>query len=285
MRFKKQFAITLIGFGIFNAIMGQSIRYSVALPYIGLGAYSTQQNNPLSFTANQAALAKIKQAGIGIYGERRFLLVAINSYTIATAMPTKMGNFGVQLNYSGFKNFNESKIGLAYARSLGKKVDVGIQFNYYGYRIPAYNTASTINFEAGAIIQFTEKLNGGFHVYNPVGGKLGSSEEKLASAYKFGLGYDASENFFISSEIIKEEDKPVNVIAGIQYHFAKQFFARAGFMTASSTAFAGAGIGWKNLRLDVAGSYHPQLGFSPGILLIANFGKINSATNHADLHE
>jgi hypothetical protein len=286
LRFIKQFAITLIGFGVSNAIVGQSIRYSVALPYIGLGAYSTQQNDPLSFTANQAALAKIKQAGVGVYGERRFLLAAINSYTVATAVPTKMGNFGVQLNYSGFKNFNESKIGLAYARSLGKKVDVGIQFNYYGYRIPAYNTASAINFEAGAIIHFTEKLNGGFHVYNPVGGKLGKSgEEKLASAYKFGLGYDASENFFISSEMIKEEDKPVNVIAGIQYHFAKQFFVRAGFMSESSTAFAGAGIGWKNLRLDVAGSYHPQLGFSPGILLIANFGKMNSATNNTNLQE
>ncbi len=237
MRFKKQFVITLIGFGVFNAIVAQSIRYSVALPYIGLGAYSTQQNDPLSFTANQAALANVKQAGIGVYGERRFLLAAINSYTAATAVPTKMGNFGVQLNYSGFKNFNESKIGLAYARSLGKKVDVGIQFNYYGYRIPAYASASTINFEAGAIIHFTEKLNGGFHVYNPVGGKLGSSEEKLASAYKFGLGYDASENFFISSEIIKEEDKPVNVIAGIQYHFAKQFFARAGFISAYFCSF------------------------------------------------
>ena len=286
MRFIKQFAITLIGFGVFNTIQAQSVRYSVALPYIGLGTYSTQQNDPLSFTANQAALAKVTQAGVGIYGERRFLLAAINSYTVATAVPTKMGNFGVQLNYSGFKNFNESKIGLAYARSLGKKVDVGIQFNYYGYRIPAYNTASTINFEAGAIIHFTDKLNGGVHVYNPVGRKLGKSgEEKLASAYKFGLGYDASQNFFISSEIIKEEDKPVNVIAGIQYHFAKQFFARAGFMSASSTAFAGAGIGWKNLRLDVAGSYHPQLGFSPGILLIANFGKINLANNNTNLHE
>jgi hypothetical protein len=285
LRFIKQFAVTLIGFGVFNAILAQSIRYSVAIPYIGLGAYSTLQNDPLSFTANQAALAKVTQAGVGVYSEGRFLLAAINSYSVATAVPTKMGNFGIQLNYSGFKNFNESKIGLAYARSLGKKVDVGIQFNYYGYRIPAYNTSSTINFEAGAIIHFTEKLNGGFHVYNPVGGKLGNSEEKLASAYNFGLGYDASENLFISSEVIKEENKPVNVIAGVQYHFAKQFFARAGFMSATSTAFAGAGIAWKNLRLDVAGSYHPQLGFSPGILLIANFGKMNSPSNNTNLQE
>jgi hypothetical protein len=268
-----KFATTLICLCLSNGIMAQSLRYSITLPYVGLSAYSTQQTDPLSFTANQAALAGVKQTGAGLYGERRFLLAATSSYTMATAVPTKMGNFGIQLNYAGFINFNENKIGLAYARSLGSKVDVGVQFNYYSYRIPAYGNASSINVEAGAIVHFTDKLNGGIHIYNPVGGKLSNTDnEKLASAYKIGLGYDASENFFISSEIIKEEDKPVNVIAGFQYHFAKQFFARAGFISESSTPFAGAGIGWKNMRLDVSGSYHPQLGFSPGILLIANFG-------------
>ncbi len=281
-----KFAVTLISLCVINSIMAQSVRYSIALPYVGLSAYSTQQTDPLSFTANQAALAGVKQAGAGLYGERRFLLAATNSYNAAVTMPTKMGNFGIQLNYAGFKNFNENKIGLAYARSLGDKVDVGIQFNYYSYRIPSYGSASSINFEAGAIIHFTDKLNGGIHVYNPLGGKLSNTDnEKLASAYKIGLGYDASENFFISSEIIKEEDKPVNVIAGFQYHFAKQFFARAGFISESSTPFAGAGIGWKNMRLDVSGSYHPQLGFSPGVLFVANFGNKNITTKNKNYQE
>jgi hypothetical protein len=127
------------------------------------------------------------------------------------------------------------------------------------------------------MIHLTGKLNAGVHVYNPVGGKLGTStslstkDEKLASAYKAGLGYDASDKFFISGEIIKEEDKAVNIIAGLQYQFAKQFFARAGFMSESGSAYAGAGVAWKNLRVDISTSYHPQLGLSPGILLIINF--------------
>jgi hypothetical protein len=36
--------------------------------------------------------------------------------------------------------------------------------------------------------------------------------------------------------------------------------------------FAGGGIGWANMRVDVAGSYHPQLGFSPALLLVAHLG-------------
>jgi hypothetical protein len=266
---------TLISLTLFftNQLTAQSLRYSIALPYTSLSAYSTNQNDAFSFTGNQAALANTKQASIGVYGERRFLLATTSSYAAAVAIPSRLGNFGLSLNYAGFKNFNENKIGLAYGRSVGKKVDIGVQFNYYGYRVPTYGNASAIFFEAGAIMHFTEKLNGGVHVYNPIGGKLNNSEgEKLASAYKLGFGYDASDNFFVSADIVKEEDKPVNVVAGVQYNFAKQFFGRAGFMSESTTAFAGLGLSWKNLRLDIAGSYHPQLGFSPGIMLLTNFG-------------
>ncbi len=260
----------------FNSINAQSLRYTVAQPYISLSAYSQQQNDVLSFTGNQGALAQTKNTGIGIFGERRFMLSETSSYSLGAALPTRLGNFGIQLNYAGFKNFNESKIGFAYARKLGKRVDLGVQFNYYGYRIPVYGNASVINFEIGALLHLTDKLNAGIHVYNPVGGKLGkSNDEKLASSYKVGIGYDASEHFFISSEIIKQEDKAINVIAGLQYHFAKQFFARAGFMSETTTAYAGAGIAWKNLRLDITSSYHPQLGFSPGILLLMNFKSRN----------
>jgi hypothetical protein len=264
---------TLICVSVVSNAIAQSLRYSIAMPYTSLAAYSTQQKDALSFTGNQAALAATKQAGVGVYGERRFLLASTSYYTLAAAVPTKMGNFGVQLNYSGFKNFNENKIGLAYARSLGAKVDIGVQFNYYGYRIPGYNAAATINFEAGAIFHFSDKLNGGIHVYNPVGGKLGKgNDEKLASAYKIGLGYDASENFFVSAEMVKEEDMPVNVVAGVQYQFAQQFFVRAGFLSASSSAFVGVGAGFNKFRIDIAASYHPQLGFSPGVLFVSNFG-------------
>lgn len=260
---------------IFNdTATAQSLRYSLSMPYISLGAYSTKQTDPFAFTNNQAALASIKQSGAGVFGERRFLLEENSLYGFAAAFKTRNGNFGISGNYGGFKNFNENKIGLAYARSLGTKVDLGVQFNYYSYQIPAYANASAINFEIGAIVHLTDQLNAGIHAYNPVGGKLTKTgDEKLASAYKLGFGYDASDHFYLSTEIIKEEDKDINVVGGIQYNFAQRFFARAGFVSETGSGFAGFGIGFKNLRLDVSGSYHPQLGFSPGLLLIMNFGQ------------
>ena len=173
---RKLLCVIILVVVLFNSpeiSFAQSLRYNVSMPYISLGAYSTKQTDPFAFTNNQAALAAIKQSGAGVFGERRFLLQETSQYGFAAAFKTKNGNFGLQGTYGGFKNFNENKIGLAYARSLGTKVDLGVQFNYYSYRIPAYTNASAVNFEIGAIVHLTDQLNAGIHAYNPVGGSLG----------------------------------------------------------------------------------------------------------------
>lgn len=259
---------------IFNPVFSQSLRKPIAASYIGLGAYSVNHVDVFSVTSNQAALARIKDPAAGIYGEKRFLLAETNMYSAIIAMPTKEGNFAFQADYFGFKNYNESQLGIAYARSVGKNLDLGVKFNYYSFRIPGFESPSTVNFEIGAIAHLTERLNAGIHFYNPVGGKLSKTEnDKLSSIYSFGLGYEASDNFLISVEMVKQEDLPVNVNVGMEYDFAKQFFARFGIASQNGSPFAGAGVCWDNIRLDISASYHPKLGVSPGLMLIMNLKK------------
>ena len=254
------------------ALHSQTLRRPVAAPYIGFGAYSFNHTDVFSFTSNQASLAQLHHAAAGVYAERRFMLSELNTYTAAIALPTRSGNFGLKAVYSGFSDYNETQIGLAYARSLGSKVDIGVQFNYNGIAIAGYGNASAISFEAGSIFHITDKLIAGFHINNPVGGKYGKDQqEKLPSVYTAGLGYDASEKFFFSAEIIKEEDQPVNVNAGLQYKFIPQLLARAGMSSATSSVWFGLGLSLKSFRLDVTSSYHPQLGITPGLLLLFNF--------------
>lgn len=262
---------------VINAILvfGQSVRKPIAAPYTGLGAYSLNHVDALSITSNPAALGQIKTPALGVYGERRFLLDATNMFSSILVLPTDKGNFAFQADYFGYKNYNESQLGLAYARSLGSTLDIGIKFNYYSFRIPTYQNSEAVNFEVGAIAHLTDKLHVGIHFYNPVGGKLSKTEnEKLGSIYKFGVGYEAGENFIISMEIVKQEDFPVNINAGVQYNFARQFFARMGISSENETPYAGAGLSWNNLRLDVSASYHPQLGLSPGLMLILQFKSV-----------
>jgi hypothetical protein len=218
-----------------------------------------------------ASLAEVKEAGFGVYGERRFLLAQTNFYSSVIALPTEEGNFALQADYFGFKNFNESQIGFAYARKMGERFELGMKVNYYSFRIPGYQNPSTVDFEIGGIIHITEKLNAGINLYNPVGGKLSKTEnEKLGSKYTFGIGYLASENFMIAVELEKQETFPVNVNAAVEYDFAKKFSARFGVATENESPFAAAGISWDQFRLNVSASFHPQLGLTPGLQLIMN---------------
>ena len=253
------------------SIYAQSLRQSLSFPYLQISAYSSKQNDVFSFTGNQAALAAIKEPAAGVYGERRFMLAETTGYAAALQFPSKMGNFGLQLNHAGYAAFNENFLGLAYGRSLSARLDVGVQFNYYGYTIPAYNKASTVYFEGGVIMHFSENFHGGFHINNPVGIKAAKGTEKPASRFSFGLGLDASPEFYVGLQLLKEENKPVNVNGGFIYQFKKQFFLRGGFTSDNESGFGGAGVSWKKLRLDVSASMHPQLGLSPGLLLIWSF--------------
>lgn len=261
----------------FSCINAQTVRRPVAALYTGLGAYSINHVDVFSPGNNQASLAQMKNVSAGAYGERRFMLDELSLYQLAIAVPTKSGNFGVKAGYFGFSEYNESQIGLAYGRKLGTKLDVGVQFNYNGVQVSGYGNASAVNFEIGTILHLTDKLNAGVHAYNPIGGRFGkNAEEQLASVYTIGLGYEASEKFFVSAEIEKEENQPVNVNAGMQYRFLTQLMARAGIATNTSNVYAGVGLSLKTFRIDVVASYHPQLGITPGLLLIYNSNKKNN---------
>jgi hypothetical protein len=264
------FLLNLICFTL--AVQSQTLRRPVAAPYTGLGAYSIQHTDVFSFTSNPASLAQLQHAAAGVYAERRFLLSELNHYQAVAGITTASGNFGLNMNYAGFSEYNETKLGLAYGRKLDTRLDIGAQFNYNSIRIAGYGNAAAVSFEVGSLLHLTEKLHAGIHINNPVGGKFGKEQpEKLPSVYTLGLGYEASDKFFVSTEIIKEEDQPVNVNAGFQYRIIPQLQVRAGISSATTSGWAGVGLSWKSFRLDITSGYHPQLGLTPGLLLLFNF--------------
>jgi len=257
-------------------VHAQTVRQPLSSLYPGIGAYSKNMADAFSMIVNPASLSNVKSSSAGVYAERRFLLSALNQYTVAGAFETSSGNFGIQADYFGYSNYNETQLGLGYARSLGTKVDVGVKFNYYNLRLASYGAASTFNFEAGVVMHLSDKLNAGLSAFNPVGGVLSKeTDEKIAAVYRGGFGYEASDRFFITAEIIKEENKNVGVNAAFQYALVKQLLIRGGINTLNSQPFIGAGLKFGQLRFDFAANYHPQLGVSPAVMLLFNFNKIN----------
>lgn len=242
--------------------------------YAGIGAYSIHHTDGFSFTANQASLARLINTSVAVSTEQRFLLTDIRHYSATIAVLTSSGNFGLQISHYGNPAYHESLFGLAYARSLGDNLDAGIQFNYTSIGISGYGSAGTIGFSIGSIMHISPQVHAGVQISNPLGMKFGADRsEKLPAVFRFGFGYEPSEEFFTGIEISKEENKPVDFNAGMQYKFLSQLFARAGISTATSSSWISIGILLKRYRLDVTAHYHPVSGFTPGLSFVFIFEK------------
>lgn len=193
----------------------------------------------------------------------------LSSYSIAVALPTSSGNFGLKADYFGEQLFHESSIGLVYGRNLGPRAAVGVGFNYISLNAEGYGSAAMVTFDAGAIFQLTDQLQTGIHIYNPVGMKFGKSgDEKLPGVYSVGLGYDVSPQLYIGTEIVKTEDQALSINGGIHYAFADKLIARGGISSATSDFYLGFGVLVKSFRIDVTASFHPYLGTTPGLLFL-----------------
>ncbi len=250
----------------------QPSRSPLSARYTSMGAYSKNVRDAFSGSINQASLAQVKYAAAGVYAERRFMLQELSNFSAAIALPSKLGGFGIAARYFGAQNFNTSQLGLGYGRKLHDKIDIGVQFNYNMIRLAGYGSAGVVNFEAGTLIHLTDKLHMGLHVYNPAGGKFDKmGTEKLASVYTAGFGYEVSPLLFISTDISKQEDQPVNINAGMQYVFADHFFTRLGIASSTGNYFLGLGVQWKSFRLDAVSNWQGQLGFTPALMLLFNF--------------
>jgi hypothetical protein len=253
----------------------QGITDAIGARYFALGAYSTHNVDVYATRSNAASLAQLERSAIAVYGERRFMLQDLNLYTGSLGITTGSGNFALQGSYFGFNLSNQTQLSLSYGRKVTSKVDIGASFHYNQIKQAGiYGSASAVTGSLGLLLHLSDKVTAGINAYNPIGASFGKDNaERIPAQYNFGLGYEASDKLFLSTEIVKTENRKLDVNAGLQYKFVKQFFVRAGIATLTSNYYVGLGFNLKDFRLDIATSYHPQLGLSPGLLLLYEFGK------------
>ncbi len=246
--------------------VAQTTHLPIQVNGFNTGSYSKNFGDAFSFTTNQALLSSQPGISAGMYAERKFSLSELGFYSFAVSIPLASGGIGVQADYFGFADYNESMSGIAYGKKLGKLIDMGVQFDYNTFHIAGYGNINAINFEVGTLIHPSEKITFGLHAYNPVGGRIGKNiNEKIASIYEFGFAYDVSEQVGINVRMTKIEDRPAFVNGCLQYAFAKQFFTAIGIETLSASPYGALGLHWKKFRADILAAYHTGLGFTPGL--------------------
>jgi len=226
-----------------------------------------------SLQNNQAGLAFYNRPAGAIYFENRYMVKEMSMKAGGLVMPTKAGVLGLNISYFGYPKYNESKFGLAYARSFGDVLAVGVQLDYLLTSVSEnYGKKGVATFEIGLLSKINEHLSIGAHIFNPVQAKLTDyNNERIPAIIRVGAAYSFDENILVSVEAEKDTQMDPVLKCGLEYRIIEQIYVRGGISTNPGLYSFGFGLDFKKLKIDFSSSVHHVLGYSPQISLIYNF--------------
>jgi len=213
---------------------------------------------------NQAGLAGLSDLAAGFYYGNLFMINETGYRAGVFILPTRSGNFGLGITHFGFSGYNESQIGIAYARMFGPKFSAGLKLNYYHQGVTGdYHTVNYLTFEVGIQSDLTDQLSIAAHAYNPAGFFFeDGKKDQIPSLLRLGVSFSLTEHVLLCFQADKDLIHPVNFRLGTEIQIINQFFIRAGTTTNPFTNSFGAGMLLKKLKIDIAGSVHYVLGYS-----------------------
>lgn len=222
---------------------------------------------------NQAGLANIERITAGVFYDNRYNLKEVGIKAATILLPVSGGNFNLNYTQFGFKLYQESKFGLAYARALGKHLWAGIQLDYFRLRLAhTYGKGDTYTFETGILVEPFKDLFLGFHLFNPIQASINTldSQEELPVRARLGLAWILSKQLILSLDTEKDMEHNLNTKIGMEYQVANNIYMRAGVASIPKTISMGLGLIFKHIKTDIAFSHHSVLGYSPSISLNFN---------------
>ena len=258
--------------------------YGIGARSGAIGNASVTLSDIWSAHHNQAGLAGVSSLQAGVFYENRFGIKELGLKAATVAMPVpgiSSGVFGLSFSQFGYSLYNDTKIGLGYAKQLGKKYSVGIQVNYMQTQMGEdHGSAGAITAEAGLIAELITNLYFGVHVFNPTRAKITDYKiqetvfsERAPTIMRCGLRYNFSEKVQLSVETEKDVQYDPFFKAGIEYRAIEQLYIRGGIATDPGYNSFGFGVLLSKFSIDIAASKHQVLGYSTQINITYDFGK------------
>jgi hypothetical protein len=213
---------------------------------------------------NPAGINAANIPAIGFYHESPYLTNKLNTRTVAGVLPIKNGSFGSSYSYYGTVRYNEQKLGLAYAHSLGNSIDAGILIDLYTVKLPDdYNTDHALSGEIGIIVRPINHLSIGAHVNNVSNANYKLYyNARLPAFFQIGLTWDVDKYMLSAKTQINTYNNTV-ISVGTEMRLVKNLDLRLGISSDKKMSYAfGMGFKQKWWRSDIAFTKHPTLGFS-----------------------
>ncbi|MCB0704557.1 MAG: hypothetical protein KDC34_04580 [Saprospiraceae bacterium] len=232
---------------------------------LGMGSVSAPLDGLAASALQPAALTGVDRWAIALSGTQYFWLPEVRTGNLQYVLPTRAGNFGLQVQYYGFEAYNETSLGLAYARKLTEKFSLGGRFIYLNTRVPETGSGGLVTFDLGMIYKLNADWQLGMSLYNP------ALQEKLPGEYlpttlRLGAAHRLGKQATLAAELEKTLAYQLRGRVGLEYLPVEQVRIVAGVQ--SNPATFSLGLGWQStsgLSIDLVQEYHLILGVSPGI--------------------
>ena len=227
-----------------------------------MGNFSVALHDFWSIQNNPAGMAEFRTISVGFSYENRFFMKELSFYNGAFLLPVKFGTFGLSFSRFGFENYNENKFGLAFARSFGPYLKMGLKLDYLLFNFnDDYEKQKTATFELGLQSNITDDLCVGVYVFNPHAAKLKTLHHiRLPVVFRFGLSYKVTKDFLACAEAEYNSDKNLDYRFGLEYNALKEFYIRIGVHTSPATATFGVGYTLSRVTIDVSASMNQFTG-------------------------
>lgn len=223
---------------------------------------------------NQAGLAAVERVELAGSFQNRFLVSELSSRTGLIVFPIQGNVFAASFSQFGKVPFQQEKIGLAYARSVGARLRFGVQFNRYGLYLAEENqTENAYGLEVGAQFMPTGKFTLGVHLINPYSAqiRLHSETYRYESKIRFGGFYKVSDVFGWAMELENEFNNHFLLKSGFEYRILDRLFVRGGIAGKPYLLSAGFGFHVSRALFDFATTYNQYLGNSPSVSIQYQF--------------
>lgn len=257
--------LLIISFFIFSlTLKAQSGGNTFGARSAGMANASVTMTDEWAVFNNIGALAGIDKQYAAFGYANRFGLEGWNNIGASFVSPLSFGGVaGLGIWRFGDNLYNENRVSLGYSHKL-YGVSLGIQANYFAVSIEGLGTKQMLILEFGGLVQLSEKLFMGMHIYNFNQAKLnGFQDERIPTTMRAGFSYRPVDKLMVNIETEKNIDFPATFRVGVSYElFAEKVFVRTGISTQPFVNYYGLSLKHKNFHFDYALSTHNRLGTS-----------------------
>lgn len=240
-----------------------------------LSMHSAVSNNIVDATSllsNQAAGLAIEGLNYGVIAEKKYLLSELNQLIFFASKNYGKNAVTIIQDYSGFSESYCMQTSFGFTKYISDNTSLGLRFNYLLRHIKGNFNSKSIGGEISLKQKLTKDLQTGLILINPqsIFSKKNSQLSGNEYCYKWGLLYDVSKQFYVFLDFIKTEREQLGIIGGCKYNFIKGVDAMYSFSVQEMSNRFSIGFNLNRMKIKLMSSFHPQLGYSPSLMLLSN---------------